>query len=97
MIGGWFAGEFIPSAYNTSLFEAGVKEHKKGEAWPTHYHTVHEINYLAKGKMKINKELLVEGDIFIIPPMETITPDFLEDCLVFTIKTPAKLNDKYIV
>lgn len=96
MVGGWFVGNFEPTAFKTEQFEVGYKLHKKGEAWPVHYHKIAtEINYLLRGHMIIAGKELTTGDIFTIFPNEIADPVFLEDCEVITIKTPSVIGDKY--
>lgn len=96
--GGWFVGNFEPSALKTALFEACYKIHPKGDVWDTHYHKVAtEINYIVEGRMNIQGRELVKGDIFILEPYEIADPVFLEDCVVFIIKTPSVPADKYTV
>ena len=71
MTRGWFIGNFTPSVLMTSDFEVGYLCHKKGETWGTHYHKrAVEINYLIRGKMRIQGQLLTTGDIFTIFPYE---------------------------
>ena len=38
MKGGWFAGNFEPTAWKTEAFEAAVHDYKKGEAKEAHYY-----------------------------------------------------------
>lgn len=92
---GWFVGNFEPSMFNTDQFEVGVLQHKKGEEWPCHYHTGHEINYLLSGKMVIQDTIITSGDVFMFEPYEIANPKFLEDCTVVVVKTPSKPGDKY--
>jgi hypothetical protein len=96
MVGGWFVGNFEPSAHKAD-FEVCYKVHPKGEKWSTHYHTVHEINYLIRGQMTINGELLLAGDIFVIDPLEPAAPVFLTDCELIVVKTKSIPYDKYEV
>jgi len=96
MLGGWFVGDFTPSAFRTKDFEVCYKTHTKGEIWPTHYHKIStEINLLIDGKMIIQDVELNSGDIFILEPWELANPVFLEDCKLVIIKTPSSTNDKY--
>jgi quercetin dioxygenase-like cupin family protein len=98
MIGGWFVGDFQPTAFSTENFEVCYKVHPKGEQWDTHYHKIAtEINYIIRGEMTINDDLLKEGDIFILEPNEVATPEFLTDCELIVVKTPSVKNDKYIL
>ena len=94
--GGWFIGDFTPSCYTSKDFEVCYKKHVKGEDWPTHYHKKStEINILIRGKMQIQDQTLVEGDVFIFQPYEIADPVFLEDCEVLIVKTPSVPGDKY--
>ena len=96
MKGGWFVGNFEPTAYKTENFEVCYKEHPKGDEWDTHYHKKGtEINYLLEGKMTIQDTELNSGDIFILYPYEIADPIFLEDCKLIIIKTPSIPGDKF--
>ncbi len=98
MIGGWFVGDFEPTAYKTKDFEVSYKTHPQGEIWDNHYHKIAtEINYLIRGKMKLSGTTLEEGDIFILHPGEVAVPEFLTDCELVVVKTPSVKGDKYIV
>ena len=98
MKGGWFIGNFEPTAYKTDVVEVSYKFHKKGEIYDVHYQTkIMEINLLTHGKMIIQDKELNAGDIFIIPPYEIADPIFLEDCSVLVVKVPSIIGDKYEV
>ena len=95
---GWFIGNFEPSLLKTDQFEVSVLTHTKGQKWPNHYHAIAtEYNILLKGSMKINGELMIAGDIFVIEPGEAAEPEFLEDCTLICVKTPSIPGDKYEV
>lgn len=94
--GGWFIGNFEPSAAKTAGFEVCYKQHCKGEAWPRHYHAVAtEYNCLVAGKMIMQNTELNPGDIFVLEPGEMADPEFLEDCHLIVVKIPSLPNDKY--
>lgn len=98
MRGGWFVGNFEPTAFKTDQFEVCYKHHTKNEKWDTHYHKEGtEINYLVEGKMIIQDKELNKGDIFILHPYEIANPEFIEDCILFIIKTPSKPGDKFVI
>jgi quercetin dioxygenase-like cupin family protein len=98
MFRGWFVGNFTPSVYKTAIFEVGVLKHDKGEKWPKHFHKeAIEVNVLISGKMIINNELLLPGNIFVIEKNEIADPEFLEDCTIVCVKTPSIPGDKYEV
>jgi len=97
-IGGWFIGNFEPTAFLTKEFEVCYKIHKKNEKWPPHYHKMAtEINYLMKGRMIIQGKELISGDVFIIDAGEIANPIFLEKCELIVVKIPSVINDKYNV
>jgi quercetin dioxygenase-like cupin family protein len=107
---GWFIGDFLPSAYRTSAFEAAIKVHKKDEEWPKHYQKeATEINLLIRGEMAIltypyaehpdtpgHSILVRPGDIFTFAPGEKMRPVFLEDCEVVCVKVPSLPGDKVV-
>jgi hypothetical protein len=98
MKGGWFIGDFEPTAYKTKNFEVCYKKHFKGERWPTHYHkSGTEINFLISGSMQIQDKTLTNGDIFILYPYEIANPVFLEDCILVIVKTVSDITDKFII
>lgn len=96
MLGGWFVGNFDPAAFKTDKFEVGYKLHPAGEKWEIHYHKeADEITFLLRGRMVIQGQELVSGDVFVINKYEVADPVFLEDCEVIVIKTPSVIGDKY--
>ena len=98
MIGGWFVGNFTPTAYKTTDFEVCYKTHKAGEKWETHYHKEGtEINLLIEGEMTIQNKTIKSGDIFIFKPFEIADPEFLTDCTLIIIKTPSIPGDKFVI
>jgi len=95
---GWFAGDFEPTSFTSSQFEACYRIHPRGEFWERHLHKVAtEINLLIRGKMTMCGESLNAGDIFVVYPGEVADPVFLEDCEIVCIKTPSVMGDKYEV
>ncbi len=97
MKGGWFVGNFEPTCYKTNDFEVSYKVHKRNEIWDTHYHTtVTEINYVIRGKMILQGQTLVQGDIFTLYPYEIADPIFIEDTEIICVKVPSS-NDKISV
>jgi mannose-6-phosphate isomerase-like protein (cupin superfamily) len=98
MFRGWFVGNFEPSIYKTDKFEVAILFHPKGEKWPKHYHKeAVEINVLLSGRMIINGESLIPGNIFLIQKNEVVEPEFLEDCTIVCVKSPSIPGDKYEV
>jgi len=98
MKGGYFIGNFEPSAYRTKDFEVAYVKHPKNDTWVKHYHEIiTEINFVLSGKVRINETEFEKGDIFVIEPNETVDPLFLEDTELIIAKTPSEPNDKFIV
>jgi mannose-6-phosphate isomerase-like protein (cupin superfamily) len=92
---GWLVGNFTPSILRTDVFEVAYMRHKKGEYWPPHVHNeISEYNVLIRGTMKMNNELINQGEIFNIPKKMLTHAVFLEDCEVLCIKTPSIPSDK---
>jgi len=95
---GWFIGDFEPSLLKTKAFEVSYMRHTKGEVWPAHFHKESvEYNVLIRGKMIIQKELLVDGDVFVFEKGEVADPIFLEDCELIVVKVPSIIGDKHEV
>jgi len=95
---GWFVGSFEPTAFKTDKFEVGYHKYKKGQKWSKHYHKLTtEVNYIIKGKMTINGQLLKKGDVFIIHPNEVVDPEYLTDCELIITRDGSFPNDKYII
>ena len=98
MKGGWFIGNFTPSAFQTNDFEVGYAKHKKGDFWEKHYHKIAtEITLIVKGKVKIDDKIYSAGEILIVYPNEVVDPEFLEDVEFMIIKVPSDVQDKYIL
>jgi len=96
--GGWFIGDFLPTAHRTQEVEVAYKRHSKGEPWAAHRHEIAtEINYLVSGKMKLRGVTLEAGTVFVIEPGEVADPEFLRDCEIVVVKLPSVVGDKYEV
>ena len=92
---GWFVGDFFPTCYRTKEFEVAYKIHKVGQNWPKHYQKkAIEINLVTKGVIKMGGKIFQREEIFIIPPMQSLKPEFLTDCEVVCVKIPSIPNDK---
>ena len=96
MIGGWFVGDFVPSAFRTSGVEVAYHKYVKGQEWPRHYHKIAiEINYMISGTMNLQDCQIKTGDVFVIHPGESVKPEYLEDCEIIIVKIPSVPGDKY--
>jgi hypothetical protein len=95
MTGGWFVGDFAPTAYKTKDVEVSYKRHPRGEKWDTHYHEkITEVNLLVRGRMIMQGREMFAGDVFVVKPFEIADPKFLEDCEIVCVKHPGIANDK---
>lgn len=97
-VGGWFAGQFKPNIFPTKDFELAVKYYKAGDKDKKHYHKIaKEITCVIYGKVRINGQVFVAGDIIEINPLEVSAFDVIEDACNVVLKVPGELNDKYEV
>lgn len=94
---GWFIGDFEPSLLKTDAFEAAVKGYKKGDQEKRHCHRVAtEITVIASGRVRMNDQLLGNGDIIILKPGDSSDFECLsETALTMVIKYPCVKNDKF--
>jgi len=98
MFRGWVVGNFDPSLYKTDDVEVAVKNYKKGDYEPKHYHKIAtEITIICKGRVLMNNELYEEGDIITIEPNEQTDFRALNDVITTVIKLPCTKGDKYLV
>lgn len=96
MIGGWFAGDFSPTALRTPAGEVGVKTYGKGETNALHHHRVGtEVTLVLSGRARMGDATLGAGDIIVLDPPEASDFEALEDCTVVVFKTPSVPGDKY--
>lgn len=97
MVRGWFVGNFEPTAYSTDAVEVGVKTYRKGDKEDRHHHKVAtEITVILSGRVRMNSVEYSEGEILIIPPLESTDFEALEDCITVVVKLPGASNDKYL-
>mgnify|MGYP003436937234 FL=1 len=98
MTKGWFVGAFNPSAHSTDACEVAVKSYKAGEKESAHYHKIAtEITLIVSGKVRMAGREWAEGDIVVLEPGEVTDFEALTDAINVVVKTPAALNDKYLV
>ncbi|MCA1701794.1 MAG: hypothetical protein LC808_00390 [Actinobacteria bacterium] len=95
MTGGWFVGDFEPTALRTTAAEVCLKRHHEGEHWPAHTHAVAvEVTLVVSGQMSINGVEMGPGDGFVLDPGEVAVPVFHMDCTVVVVKVPSVPGDK---
>ena len=97
MIGGWFIGDFEPSAWKTAAFEVAVKEYKAGDKEPMHLHKIAiEFTVIGRGKVLMNGVEHGEGDIIRIDAGKATDFEALEDTITVVVKKPSVKGDKYL-
>ena len=97
-IRGWFVGGFEPTLFKTTDVEVAIQHFKKGDIEKSHCHKIaKEITAIVKGKARMDKMILSEGDIISIDPGTYTDFEALEDTTTVVIKLPGALNDKYLM
>ena len=96
MIGGWFIGSFIPTAWSTTDVEVAVQTFDAGYQGQDHHHLIAtEITLLLSGRARMADVELNPGDILTLQPGTPSTFEALEACTTVVVKHPGVLNDKY--
>lgn len=97
MIRGWFVGGFEPNVFRTDAVEVAIKEYKQGDYEEKHYHKIAtEITAIISGKVKMNGDIYIKGDIVVINPGEATDFEAIEDTISVVVKLPGASNDKYL-
>lgn len=96
-IGGWFIGNFEPSLYKTNDVEVSVKSYKLGDKEDFHFHKIAtEFTVIITGKVKMGNQVLSQGDIITIKPLQSTNFEALTDSITLVVKIPGANNDKYL-
>lgn len=96
MKGGWFVGNFEPSCLRTDAFEVASKQYKSGDHESRHVHRIAtEITVITAGRVIMNGQTFVAGDVILLEPGESADFEVLEDALTVVVKTPSIIGDKY--
>lgn len=95
--GGWVVGDFNPSLFKSDCMEVGVKKFLLGDRELSHKQLIAtEITIIISGKVRIGKEIFVEGDVVVIPPGEYADFEALSDGSLTCIKFPSIPSDKVL-
>jgi quercetin dioxygenase-like cupin family protein len=95
---GWVIGNFNPTLFETDEFEVAVKTYKAGDYEETHFHSIAtEWTIICKGRVEMNGNQFVEGDVITIQPGEATDFKVIEDTITTVVKIPSVKGDKYIV
>jgi DNA-directed RNA polymerase beta' subunit len=96
MTGGWFIGDFHPSALRTGEVEVAVKKYSAGDYERRHYHRVAtETTCIISGVARMAGRKVVAGDIIVLDPLEETDFTALTDVVLVAVKLPGATNDKY--
>lgn len=96
-IGGWFIGNFTPVLHSSESLEVAVKFFEKGDTELSHMQRLAtEITVITSGKVRIGEEILVAGDLLIIPPFEFADFEALENGSLMCVKFPSLPDDKVL-
>ena len=75
----------------------GVKHYKAGAREIWHYHKIAtEITVIVSGRVRMNQQEYLTGDIVIVEPGEGTNFEVLEDTVTAVVKLPGANNDKYL-
>jgi hypothetical protein len=98
MKAGWFVGNFEPSCLRTEEFEVACKSYRAGDSEGRHIHRLAtEITLVATGRVRINGQTLIAGEIFVLDPGEPADFCALQDVVTVVVKKPSVPGDKYPV
>ena len=98
MTGGWFVGNFEPTALKLEHAEVAFKAYKAGDREPCHHHKfATEVTLIVRGICKFHEtgDTYADGDILVISPDESVEFHALTDCETVVFKMPSLTGDKY--
>jgi quercetin dioxygenase-like cupin family protein len=97
MKGGWFVGQFAPTAFRTSDAEVAVKSYPAGASEGRHHHKVAvELTVVISGRVRMFDREFSTGDIVRVEPGESTGFEAVTDATTVVVKQPSVLNDKYV-
>lgn len=96
MVGGWFVGDFQPSALRTRGAEVAVKRFAAGDVEAEHVHRIAtELTAIVSGEAELGGRHLVAGDIAVLEPGEAAGFRALTDVVLVAVKVPSVAGDKH--
>lgn len=94
---GWLVGDFEPSILRTQEIEVGLKRIKRMGKEPLHHQIrATEVTLVVLGEIRMGNQTFKEGDIVLVPPLESLDFEALTDCILLALKFPSVPNDKQI-
>lgn len=98
MVKGWFVGPFSPTLLHTEACEVAVKRYAAGEHEAAHYHRqATEVTLIVSGRVRMAGQEWQENEIVLLEPGEITDFTALTDAVTVVVKTPAVLQDKFLV
>lgn len=97
MIGGWFVGDFTPSALRTTACEVAVRTYRAGDVEPWHWQEVAtELTAVVSGTVEMAGQVLGPGDVIVLEPGEQDATDFVAvtNAVLVAVKLPSLPGDK---
>lgn len=95
---GYFIGNFPKSIFKTNAFEVASKFHYKGDKHDLHIHKyTTEFMLVVRGKVKVNGQIMEQGNIFTLEPYEVNDISYLEDTELVVVKSPSLPDDRIIL
>ena len=96
-VGGWLVGHFQPALIANNDVEVAIKIYQAGDHEKSHYHAVAtEYTVIASGRVRMNDQEYVSGDIIQIDPGHSTDFEALETTTTVVLKTPSVADDKFI-
>jgi uncharacterized cupin superfamily protein len=96
MTGGWFVGNFEPTAYRTTETEVAYKQYKAGDSEPSHHHKqATELTLIVYGTVQMNDHFLQQGEIVSVDKHESVAFKAITDAATVVVKVPSVRGDKY--
>ena len=94
---GWVVGNFLPTLHLNEQVEVAVKTFEPGDVESAHYQLLAtEITVVVSGKIEMNGEIFVEGEIVILDPLEVAKFKCIDKSQLVCIKFPSIPNDKVL-
>ena len=98
MVGGWFVGNFTPSALRTDAAEVAVQRYRAGDRDPAHVHKIAaELTLILSGEVEMNGRRLTSGDIVALAAGEPAEFRALTETTTVVVKLPSVPGDKHAI
>ena len=95
--GGWVIGNFSPSIFQHTYFEAGIKYFSQGDKEPSHAQKLAtEVTIIHEGCVRIGDVILNSGEILVIYPGEFADFEAIAAGSLTCIKFPSIPSDKIL-